>query len=194
MNMDTVNTMDNSNNASSYEHKKFTALKRKRGQDEAEDDVVFVMELPAKRPLFRPWLDESPTAAAAVASTEQLPRKPTHIAPLTTTYHANMVRTHRPRLRSPKAQQRRDRNTLACLLSRRARQAQEVVMEQQYKQFKQQHEADLQQQIRLSLYYVRFLQQAMATTRTPLGDYQFHQQQQQIGQSWPQQQPNTTKR
>ncbi|KAL7741966.1 hypothetical protein ACLKA6_012172 [Drosophila palustris] len=179
--MDTSNTMD----ASNYEHKKFTALKRKRSQDGEEDDVVFVMELPAKRPFFRPWLDET-QAAAAAASADQPPRKATPTAPLTTTYHANMVRTHRPRLRSPKAQQRRDRNTLACLLSRRARQAKEVVMEQQYKQLQQQHEVVLEQQIRLSLYYVRFLQEAMATTQTPLSAYHLHQLQQ-IGQSWPQQ-------
>ncbi|XP_034473911.1 uncharacterized protein LOC117781266 [Drosophila innubila] len=185
--MDTANTMDN---ASNYEHKKFTALKRKRSQDEEEDDVVFVMELPAKRRFFRPWLDE-PQAAAAFA--EQPPRKPTPPATLTTTYHANMVRNHKPRLRSPKAQQRRDRNTLACLLSRRARQAKEVVMEQQYNQFKQQHQVDLEQQVRLSLYYVRFLQEAVTSTQPPLSAHHFHQLRQ-IGQSWPQQQGNAMKR
>ncbi|KAH8378010.1 hypothetical protein KR093_008478 [Drosophila rubida] len=156
--------MENSN-ASSNAHKKFTHSKRKRVEDD-DDDVIFVSELPAKRQFFRPWLDKP-------AATSSQPQKPapstsTATATATTTYHANMVRSQRPRLRSPKAQQRRDRNTLACLLSRRARVAKEVAMEQQYQQFIQQHNVTAEQQIRLNLYYVRALQHAMAATQTPL--------------------------
>ncbi|EDV94053.1 uncharacterized protein LOC6570753 [Drosophila grimshawi] len=188
--------MDNelsSGTAPGYAHKKFSALKRKRSQDEESEDVVFVMELPAKRRFFRPWLDEpksttnssaATTVTAVTSVNQQPPRKPSPIT-VATTYHANMVRSHAPRLRSPKAQQRRDRNTLACLLSRRARQVRQVAMEEQCEQYRLQHEANLQQQIRLSLYYVRFLQQTMATTRTPLSDTQSTLQQ--IHKCWPQQ-------
>ncbi|KAH8274035.1 hypothetical protein KR044_008592 [Drosophila immigrans] len=166
--------MENSN-ASSYAHKKFTLLKRKRDEDESgdSDDVIFVSELPvSKRRFFRPWLDEPQ------ATSPELPPQKTAPNTATATYHANMVRSQRPRLRSPKAQQRRDRNTLACLLSRRARVAKEVAMEQQYKLYKQQHDVNLEQQIRLSLYYVRALQQAMAFSQAPLSSNYRNQLQQ----------------
>lgn len=177
--------MDNSSDPKSYTHKKFSALKRKRSQDEeveeSSDDVIFVREeLPAKRGLFRPWLDEPQTVSTA-EQTSQPARKPqgdAAAAAVTTTYHANMVRRV-PKLRSPKAQQRRDRNTLACLLSRRARHAKEVVVEQEYKEYRKKHEDTLQQQIRLSLYYVRALQQAMSTMRAPLPDTSQQMRQQQ---------------
>lgn len=167
--------MDNSSAPNSYTHKKFSALKRKRSQDEeleASDDVIFVMEeLPAKRGLFRPWLDEPQAESPEQTLTARKPQSGSAAAAtVTATYHANMVRSQAPRLRCPKAQQRRDRNTLACLLSRRARKAKQVVMEEQYEQYRMQHEANLQQQIRLSLYYVRALQQATAMTRAPLPD------------------------
>lgn len=184
--------MDNTAIAPNYAHKKFSALKRKRSQDEeTDDDVVFIMELPAKRRFFRPWLDEP--RAAITSTTEQPPRRPSPNT-VATTYHANMVRSHTPRLRSPKAQQRRDRNTLACLLSRRARQAKQLAIEQQYEQYRQQHEANLEQQVRLSLYYVRFLQQTMAATQAPLPDSQKMQSLQHVQQGWPQQQATATKR
>lgn len=175
--------MDNSSDPKSYTHKKFSTLKRKRCQDEeveeSSDDVIFVKdELPAKRGLFRPWLDE-PQAAEQTSQPARKPQGAVAVA-VTTTYHANMVRQV-PKLRSPKAQQRRDRNTLACLLSRRARHAREVVVEQEYKEYHKKHEDTLQQHIRLSLYYVRALQQAMSTMRAPLPDtsHQMRQQQQQ---------------
>ncbi|XP_017856780.1 PREDICTED: uncharacterized protein LOC108609571 [Drosophila arizonae] len=179
-----------------YAHKKFSALKRKRSQDEeTDDDVVFIMELPAKRRFFRPWLDEPRATVTSATAVEQPPRRPSPNT-VATTYHANMVRSHTPRLRSPKAQQRRDRNTLACLLSRRARQAKQLAMEQQYEQFRQQHEANLEQQVRLSLYYVRFLQQTMAATRAalPHSNQQSLQHGQPTLQAWPQQQAAATKR
>ncbi|XP_062124532.1 uncharacterized protein LOC133837695 [Drosophila sulfurigaster albostrigata] len=178
----------NNINASSYEHKKFTLLKRKRDQDEdgESDDVIFVSELPAKRRFFRPWVDEPQ------ATSPEQPAQKTAPTTVATTYHANMVRSQRPCVRSPKAQQRRDRNTLACLLSRRARMVKEVAMDQQYKQFKQQHEMNMEQQIRLSLYYVRALQQAMASSQAPFS-FNYRDQVQHCGQP-EHQQTHITKR
>ncbi|KAH8260234.1 hypothetical protein KR026_007130 [Drosophila bipectinata] len=161
-----------------YSHKKFTgALKRKRSQDEeSDDDVVFVMEQPGQRTpeqsqskrtrFFRPWLDESqpekkqpqpPKKIATIAAT------PASVRKMDATYHPNMVRSHKRRQRSPQEQLRRDRNTLASLRHRRSQQQQQQLIEQQYLSSRIQHEANLEQQIRLSLYYVRFLQQTMAT-------------------------------
>ncbi|KAH8282284.1 hypothetical protein KR054_006703 [Drosophila jambulina] len=157
-----------------YSHKKFTAaLKRKRSQDSesSDDDVVFVMEQPgqrtpeqppAKRRFFRPWLDE-PREEKKTKQPEP-PRKAMVTPPLVDpTYQANMVRSHKRRQRSPQEQLRRDRNTLASLRHRRSQQQQQQLIEQQYLTNRIQHEANLEQQIRLSLYYVRFLQQTMAT-------------------------------
>ncbi|ALC38397.1 CG16813 [Drosophila busckii] len=169
--------------ADNYAQKKFSVLKRKRSQDdfEPELDVEFISEQPpAKRGFFRPWLDEPQPARKS--NTNSNNNNPLN----SITYHANMVRSQTPKQRSPKEQQRRDRNTLACLLSRRARQAKQLALEQQYQQFRQQHEANLQQQIRLSLYYVRFLQQAMASS-SPLPPTPQQRQLQQIQQCWPQQ-------
>lgn len=159
-----------------YNHKKFTgALKRKRSQDsESDDDVVFVMEQrhgqrtpehpQPKRRFFRPWLDESEKSEQS--DQPEPPRKimATPPPPLADpSYHANMVRSHKRRQRSPQEQMRRDRNTLASLRHRRSQQQQQQLIEQQYLTSRIQHEASLEQQIRLSLYYVRFLQQTMAT-------------------------------
>ncbi|XP_022220185.1 protein Mabiki [Drosophila obscura] len=167
-----------------YNHKKFTgALKRKRCQEEeSDDDVVFIMEQSGhrtpeqpqpKRRLFRPWLDESVTQEQEPQQTRSRQSNPGSPAspPLvdaSSTYHANMVRSHTPRQRSPQEQLRRDRNTLASLRHRRSKQQEQALMEQQYLEYRRQHEANLQQQVRLSLYYVRFLQQTMAATREPL--------------------------
>ncbi|KAH8381142.1 hypothetical protein KR200_004184 [Drosophila serrata] len=164
-----------------YSHKKFTAaLKRKRSQDsDSDDDVVFVMEQPgqrtpeqppSKRRFFRPWLDEPEKTKQP-----EPPRKTMVTPPLVDpTYQANMVRNHKRRQRSPQEQLRRDRNTLASLRHRRSQQQQQQLIEQQYLTNRIQHEANLEQQIRLSLYYVRFLQQTMATME-PLTPTQ-HQQ------------------
>ncbi|KAH8412625.1 hypothetical protein KR009_003911 [Drosophila setifemur] len=161
-----------------YTHKKFNgALKRKRSQDsESDDDVVFVMERtpeqpPAKRPFFRPWMNESPEV---LESDQSQPTRNSTPPQVDTTYHPNMVRNQTRRQRSPQEQMRRDRNTLASLRHRRSQQQKQKLIEQQYLTSRIQHEANLQQQIRLSLYYVRFLQQTMASIE-PLGPVQHHQ-------------------
>ncbi|XP_034667648.1 protein Mabiki [Drosophila subobscura] len=162
-----------------YNHKKFTgALKRKRCHaEESDDDVVFIMEQcgnrtpeqpQPKRRFFRPWLDESVAQEQESQTTRSRSPASPPLVDATSTYHANMVRSHTPRQRSPQEQLRRDRNTLASLRHRRHKQQEQALMEQQYLDYRRQHEANLQQQVRLSLYYVRFLQQTMAATREPL--------------------------
>ncbi|KAH8285753.1 hypothetical protein KR018_002006 [Drosophila ironensis] len=169
----------------SYSHKKFTgALKRKRSQDaESDDDVVFVMEHPgqrtpeqppSKRRFFRPWLDESQQEEQQPQPPQKQCTTPLSVPKQDATYHPNMVRHQKRRQRSPQEQLRRDRNTLASLRHRRSQQQQQQLIEQQYLSRRIQHEAHLEQQIRLSLYYVRYLQQTMATME-PLAPA--HQQQ-----------------
>ncbi|XP_051859377.1 protein Mabiki-like [Drosophila nasuta] len=151
-------------NADSYLHKKFTSQKRKRDVDLIleQNKENITQDAPAckRRQLngfFRPWLDNEQNIETSNQKTS-----PTPIPPVSSTYHANMVRRNQtPRQRSPREQQRRDRNTLACLLSRRARQAQDARMAMQYEQYRAQQAAILEQQVRFSLYYRHLLQQAI---------------------------------
>ncbi|XP_030377194.1 protein Mabiki [Scaptodrosophila lebanonensis] len=183
-----------------YEHKKFsTAQKRKRSQasdsSATDDDVIFVMEAPAttaklldqppaKRrqstAFFRPWLDQP--SAEIDSQRKSLSPSPSNLPPAQP-YHANMVRSHPPRQRSPKEQQHRDRNTLASLRYRRSKQAQEAALERQYTQYRSQHELILEQQMRLSLYYVRYLQQVAATAAPLTTEQQQQQWRQQMAQA-----------
>uniref|UniRef100_T1H2I6 BZIP domain-containing protein n=1 Tax=Megaselia scalaris TaxID=36166 RepID=T1H2I6_MEGSC len=46
-------------------------------------------------------------------------------------------------MRSPKDQEKRDKNTIACRMSRRLKKLEEVAIEEQYKTFKDQYMANL---------------------------------------------------
>ncbi|EDW88270.1 protein Mabiki [Drosophila yakuba] len=155
-------TMENS---ASYTHKKFAVSKRKRDVDHDKENLTQESEQPIfkrrqTQGFFRPWLDNEQNQQREKETSPMA--KPTGPGSSVSQYRANMVRrsqTHRQR--SPKEQMRRDRNTLACLLSRRAKQAQEEQVGQQYEQYRSHHAAMLEQQVRLSLYYRHILQQAV---------------------------------
>lgn len=161
--MEAINCVNNNE----YVHKKFVAHKRKHNMDEILEvnkensaEHVAPQAPPSKRHqmngIFRPWLEN--------VENLEVPSKPAPSVPAApaSTYHANMVRrSQTQRQRSPKEQQRRDRNTLACLLSRRARQAQEAHMAQQYELYCAQQAAVLEQQVRFGIYYRQLLQQAV---------------------------------
>ncbi|XP_037711896.1 protein Mabiki [Drosophila subpulchrella] len=152
-------------NTASYAHKKFVVSKRKRDLDHDKENFNHQSEQPVTKRrqnqgFFRPWLDNDQNQEKEPAAPVE---KPTLVPGSSVSqYHANMVRrTQAQRQRSPKEQMRRDRNTLACLFSRRAKQAQEERMSQQYEQYRSHHAAMLEQQVRLSLYYRQILQQAV---------------------------------
>lgn len=71
-------------------------------------------------------------------------------------YHVNMVRTHPSRVRSPAEQERRDRNTEACRLSRRAKKLEELLVAEQYGDRQHLNEKLLEETIR-SIYYMKAL-------------------------------------
>ncbi|XP_064547651.1 protein Mabiki [Drosophila montana] len=178
-------------NSSSYVHKKFAANKRKRDVDQILDQNKENMTLdltpPCKRRqmkgFFRPWLDNEQNIEATVNKTcDASNQKMSGAAPTTaSTYHANMVRRcQTPHHRSSKEQRRRDRNTLACLLSRRAKQAQDARMAQQYEQYRAQQAAIMEQQVRFSLYYRQLLQQAVFQRGVTAPSFQLPHQQQQF--------------
>ncbi|XP_017132162.1 protein Mabiki [Drosophila elegans] len=169
-------------NTTSYAHKKFAVSKRKRDLVEDKENFTQEMEPPITKRrqtqgFFRPWLDNEHNQQKEVPVDKPSGR----VSPVSQ-YHANMVRhSQTRRQRSPKEQLRRDRNTLACLLSRRAKQAQEEQVGRQYEQYRSHHAAMLEQQIRLSLYYRQILQQAVFQRAiTPSSGHVLPQQQQQF--------------
>nr|XP_016998464.2 protein Mabiki [Drosophila takahashii] len=170
-------------NTASYAHKKFVVSKRKRDLDQDKENFNPESEQPITKRrqspgFFRPWLENEQNQQKEVPV-----EKPAVQGSSVSQYHANMVRRHQaPRQRSPKEQMRRDRNTLSCLLSRRAKQAQEEHVNQQYEQYRSHHAAMMEQQVRLSLYYRQILQQAVfqraITPISPPGHLLPQQQQQ----------------
>ncbi|XP_023295429.2 uncharacterized protein LOC111678364 [Lucilia cuprina] len=67
-------------------------------------------------------------------------------------YHGNMARHHPQRERSAEEQFKRERNTEACRLSRRARKLEEVLVDQQYRQRLHANNKILEASIRSILY------------------------------------------
>ncbi|EDV94052.1 protein Mabiki [Drosophila grimshawi] len=177
------------NNSNCYEHKKFASQKRKRDVDqilEQNKENMSTQEAPPSKrrqskSFFRPWLDNEQNIESSVSSNESQKRSSTPIPP-GGIYHANMVRQcQSPRQqRSPKEQQRRDRNTLSCLLNRRAKQLHEAHLARQYEQYRAQQAAILEQQVRFSLYYRQLLQQAVFQRGVPAPGTLLPQQQQQF--------------
>lgn len=67
-------------------------------------------------------------------------------------YHGNMARNHPQRERSSEEQLKRERNTEACRLSRRAKKLEEMLVEQQYRERLMTNEKVLEASIRSILY------------------------------------------
>lgn len=67
-------------------------------------------------------------------------------------YHGNMARHHPQRERSMEEQIKRERNTEACRLSRRAKKLEEMLVEQQYRERLMANEKVLEASIRSILY------------------------------------------
>ncbi|KAL7741967.1 hypothetical protein ACLKA6_012173 [Drosophila palustris] len=170
----------------SFLHKKFTSQKRKRDVDlilEQNKENITQEAPDSKRRqvkgFFRPWLDNEQNIEGVATTSQKSSATP--VPPASSTYHANMVRhSQTPRQRSPREQQRRDRNTLACLLSRRARQAQDAHLALQYEHYRAQQAAILEQQVRFSLYYRQLLQQAVFQQGVTATGIELPQQQQQF--------------
>ncbi|KAH8378009.1 hypothetical protein KR093_008477 [Drosophila rubida] len=171
-----------SNQQATYLPENFTSQKRKRDADmilaQNKENVTEEAPVSKRRQLtgfFRPWLDNEQNIEAT--STQKHSSTPSPA--VGSTYHANMVR-QKSRQRSPREQQRRDRNTLACLLSRRARQAQDAQLALQYEQYRAQQAVIMEQQVRFGLYYRQLLQQAIFQPAVNLSGIELPPQQQEF--------------
>lgn len=67
-------------------------------------------------------------------------------------YHKNMARKYPNKVRSAKDQEKRDKNTIACRMSRRLKKLEEVAIEEQYKESKEKYLANLLETQRVVLY------------------------------------------
>ncbi|EDW76647.1 uncharacterized protein Dwil_GK14550 [Drosophila willistoni] len=67
-------------------------------------------------------------------------------------YHGNMVRKFPKKERTPKDQERRDKNTIACRMSRRVKKLEHLAIEEQYKEFTSQHMKIVEQSMRATVY------------------------------------------
>ncbi|XP_013101331.1 uncharacterized protein LOC106083053 [Stomoxys calcitrans] len=81
-------------------------------------------------------------------------------------YHGNMARPQPSRERSMEEQIKRERNTEACRLSRRAKKLEEVLVEQQYRERLQANEKVLEASIR-SILYMKALMGLMVNGSLP---------------------------
>lgn len=71
-------------------------------------------------------------------------------------YHKNMARNHPQTFRSKLEQEKRDKNTQACRLSRRAKKLEEIIMEEQYRDDLKLHEKITEETAR-SVHYMKKL-------------------------------------
>ncbi|XP_023296983.2 protein Mabiki-like [Lucilia cuprina] len=73
-------------------------------------------------------------------------------------YHGNMVRKFPKKERSAKDQERRDKNTIACRMSRRVKKLEHIAIEEQYKEFSQQTFNIIEQSMRATAYLHELMQ------------------------------------
>uniref|UniRef100_A0A1B0BJ82 BZIP domain-containing protein n=1 Tax=Glossina palpalis gambiensis TaxID=67801 RepID=A0A1B0BJ82_9MUSC len=69
-------------------------------------------------------------------------------------YHANMVRKFPKKQRSPKDQKRRDKNTIACRISRQSKKLEQLFIQEQYREFSEKNFAIEEQSIRANAYLI----------------------------------------
>ncbi|XP_030377196.1 protein Mabiki [Scaptodrosophila lebanonensis] len=68
-------------------------------------------------------------------------------------YHGNMVRKFPKKDRTPKDQERRNKNTIACRMSRRVKKLEHLAIEEQYKHFSAEHLKIVEQSMRATAYF-----------------------------------------
>lgn len=85
------------------------------------------------------------------------------------TYHMNMVRQFPKKERSPRDQERRNKNTIACRMSRRVKKLEQIAIEEECKELEQQQEAMMEEVLRATA-YLEQLELLMAQTHLSADD------------------------
>lgn len=174
--------MDAANEISQYRHKKFDNFKRKRydscnsSHSNAESfDSLSVTTENLSTPDYkgscasRTNLSCDSTLTIPPSKKRRVTSSPSRIiSPVETLiprlndemlsniykYHANMVRKFPKKERSPKDQKRRDKNTIACRMSRRSKKLEQLFIEEQYREFSEKNFAIEEQTIRANAYLI----------------------------------------
>ncbi|XP_022220188.1 protein Mabiki [Drosophila obscura] len=103
-------------------------------------------------------LDTSTTASSTASSSHSLTSISAAALQNICKYHGNMVRKFPKKERTPKDQERRNKNTIACRMSRRVKKLEHLAIEEQYNEFSSQHLKIAEQSMRACV-YLNHLQQ-----------------------------------
>lgn len=120
----------------------------------SSDYSVSAQSLPKRRRLNSTICDisngsESASSSHSVPSAAISPEELRDICK----YHGNMVRNFPKKERTPKDQERRNKNTIACRMSRRVKKLEHLTIEVQYKEFKSEHLKIVEQSERALAYF-----------------------------------------
>ncbi|EDV58717.1 protein Mabiki [Drosophila erecta] len=136
--------------------------------DEANQSisVVFSDEDADFPPLPKRRRLESSSSSVSYHSASQITSIPEAIQDIFK-YHVNMVRKFPKKERSPKDQERRNKNTIACRMSRRKKKFDDLQIEQQYKECSTEHLKIAEQSLRARV-YLNHLKQLVKQEDHPL--------------------------
>ncbi|XP_005181611.2 protein Mabiki [Musca domestica] len=111
-----------------------------------------------------PMMMQSSTAPVLAPTTAILPKISTETLASICKYHGNMVRKFPKKERTPKDQERRDKNTIACRMSRRVKKLEHIAIEEQYKEFSQQTFEIIERAMRSTAYLHELMKLSNAVT------------------------------
>ncbi|XP_037958996.1 uncharacterized protein LOC119688389 [Teleopsis dalmanni] len=95
------------------------------------DEILQSVKKCPTNSFFRPWLDEPGKKKKRVSKKNSKAKNmPKYIS--VNRYHSNMVRAQPVKIHTAKEQERRDRNTLACLERRRAKRVEQALIKDRY--------------------------------------------------------------
>uniref|UniRef100_A0A1I8Q684 BZIP domain-containing protein n=1 Tax=Stomoxys calcitrans TaxID=35570 RepID=A0A1I8Q684_STOCA len=106
----------------------------------------------------------SSTLATLAPTTAILPKISDETLRSICKYHGNMVRKFPKKERTPKDQERRNKNTIACRMSRRVKKLEHIAIEEQYKEFSQQTFQIIEQAMRSTAYLNELMKLSNETT------------------------------
>lgn len=126
----------------------------------SSDYSVSIQSLPKRRRLNSTICDgsESASSSHSLPSAAISPEELRDICK----YHGNMVRNFPKKERTPKDQERRNKNTIACRMSRRVKKLEHLTIEVQYKEYKSEHLKIVEQSER-ALAYFNYLKNLVKT-------------------------------
>lgn len=122
-------------------------------EEDTSSQCSSILSLPKRRRLNSSVCDGSNGSESASSSHSLPPSISPEALRDICKYHGNMVRKFPKKERSPKDQDRRNKNTIACRMSRRVKKLEHLAIEEQYKEFTTQHLKIVEQSMRATAYF-----------------------------------------